>query len=115
MERITTFRPAFDKRSDNPKQDYGIGCMRCFMTLKGEKGATHFVFGTGMYPTNVMEEWAKQGKLVGQPMGRFGGNTEFYFYTHAPMGYDVGYHAYEPQYEDQSVCKQECEFLDGKP
>lgn len=96
MERITKFTPAYDKRSTDPKKDYGIGDVRAMMVLKGTKGAIHFIFGTGMFlPESVKEGVAKHG-------------VEFFMYSHSgkpmhPMGYDVGYHSLTPGFEGQEV------------
>ena len=63
FEKITTFLPAYDKRSDNPSKNYGIGAVRCHMTLKGEKGATCFIFCTGMYLPKTVEEYIKDNDV----------------------------------------------------
>jgi hypothetical protein len=34
---------------------------------------------------------------------------------YVPMALDLGYHAYFPQYDGQTICHRHCEFLDGKP
>ena len=89
MERITLFRPAYDKRTDDPKTNYGIHCVQCFMVLKGEKGAVHFTFSTGMFLKHVHQELCAPGKP-----------TELLL---RPMGYDVGYHSLTPQYPNQEL------------
>lgn len=87
--------PAWDKRNVNdPKKDYGIHCVGCFMALKGSKGAVSFVFYTGM--------WLKQNR------SQITGTNYLY-----PMGVDVGYHSLTPMYEGHKP-HGPCEFLNGK-
>ena len=31
------------------------------------------------------------------------------------MPADLGYHSLKPTYEEQSICTESCEYLDGKP
>ncbi len=107
LERITHFTPAYDKRNPVPSKNYGIGCMRCFLVVKGEKGAVHFVFGTGILLEKTVEDYIKEGK-ANYELHSFGA-----FYLNKPMGYDVGYHSLTPQYEGQES-RKDCEWLDGK-
>lgn len=98
LERITIFKPAWDKRNDtDPKKDFGIGCASCIMVVKNEKGATHFSFGTGMMLERTIQEYARDGRLV-HDMG--GGR---YLVLNAPMGYDVGYHSPTPKFEGHTI------------
>lgn len=99
MEKITIFSPAFDKRSDDPKKNYGIGSVKCSMVLKGPEGAVHFMFGTGMFLPETMQEYAKNGQLT--PV-KFGIKGE-YFMLQRPMGYDVGYHSPTPRFDSHEV------------
>jgi hypothetical protein len=96
MERITKFFPAFDKRSTDPKKDYGIGTVRCHMVLKGERGAVHFVFSTGMFLPETMQEYAREGRLTPTKL-----SSDKFFLINEPMGYDVGYHSPKATYEGQ--------------
>ncbi|UYN89869.1 MAG: hypothetical protein KIT08_01200 [Anaerolineales bacterium] len=95
FKRITQWRPAFDKRHTDPKQNYGIGAVTVRFVLVGEKGATQFVMSTGWYLKHNHDELAKKAHS-----------------GLAPMAYDWGYHAREPQYEGQSPMGA-CEYLDG--
>lgn len=108
-ERITKFNPAWDKRSTDPKKDYGIHGVQCYMVLKGEEGAVHFIFSTGMLLTSTMEEYIREGRAKYETF-EWGVH-----YLNKPMGYDVGYHSYKPCYEGQDVSKGECEWLGKKP
>lgn len=111
FERITKFRPAYDKRSDTPSKNYGIGCVNCYMVLRGEKGAVHFTFATGMYLPSTMEEYIKEGR--GMPEVHDWG----VFYLNKPMGMDVGYHSLTPvtEYDKEREPRPDCDWLDGKP
>lgn len=91
LEKIVKFRPAYQKFHDDPKKNFGIGCVRCFMVLKGKKGAVHFTFGTGMYLPVTYEGWKNKGENPLMIMG-----TPY-------MGYDVGYHAVNKQWEGQKI------------
>ena len=107
LERITFFRPAFDKRHKDPSKNYGIHGMDCVMVLKGKKGAVHFVWYTGiLLPETTKEQIKRHGigafvfKHSGEPIN--------------PMGADVGYHSPTPRYEGQTS-NENCEYLNGKP
>lgn len=111
MEKIVEFQPASDKTHEDPKKNYGIGGVKCAMVLKGEKGAVHFFFDTGMHLPGVKQRFAKEGKMV-RDIGLSDG--EMYIALDY-MGYDVGYHSPEKQFESQNINQEECEYLDGKP
>lgn len=100
LERLTFWRPAFDKRDSNPLKNYGVGSVKCIMVLKGPKGAVHFVWAPGMYLPSVYEWWASRGLHTD-------GNKPDY------MGYDVGYHSPKPTYKGQSLSMDKCDYLDG--
>lgn len=99
MERITRITPAWDKRSTDPSKDYGIHCMQVWMVLKGEKGAIHFTWATGIFLEETETRLASQGDLNWKQYS-VGGN---WFGLTKAMGYDVGYHSRTPQYEGQEV------------
>lgn len=108
-ERITLFIPAFDKR--HPK-NYGIGSVKVFMVLKHPKAeyAVHFIFLSGMFLPETIQEYATQGKA--NPV-----KYQFSDKWHSlqdPMGADVGYHDAEaPHYEGQEQ-RSNCDWLNGK-
>jgi hypothetical protein len=104
-EKIVKFKPAFDKRTDNPATNYGIESMRCFMILKGKDIATHFIFGTGIYLPHTIKEYHKSGR----DLFHFDGEQSYY------MGHDVGCHDVKPHFEGQKISKDKCELLDGRP
>ena len=99
FERIITIEPAFDKRSPNPRKNYGIGSATLRFVLKGDNGATQFVAFTGWHLPDVTEDWkAKEWEIMGKLTGA-----------------DVGYHSPKPIYDGQEVSTEGCEYLNGKP
>ena len=97
LERIVKFFPAYDKRHSDPKKNYGVGCVRVIMLLKGKKGAVSFTFGTGMYLPRVYEWWESKGL-------RHGNKPDY-------MGYDVGYHSPTPKFEGQDISQKKCDWI----
>lgn len=98
LERITKFKAAYDKRSTDPKKNFGIHCVQVFMVLKGKKGAVHFTFSTGMYLPETLQRMYEEGspRPTKMPSGKWWSVIE-------PMGYDVGYHSPKKIYEGQTV------------
>lgn len=105
LERRTTFIPGFDKRSDDPKKDYGIHGGKFMFGVVGPLGAVHFVMLSSFYPESAKEHLIKHHNNDARATLKYYG----------PDGYDVGYHAHTPQYEDQKISQQECEWLGGQP
>lgn len=99
LERWVEFMPAFDKRSDDPKKNYGIGDVRVFFYLRGKKGAVQFAFGTGIFLPDTHTKW----------LSRFPFNAKRVPY----MAHDIGYHSPVPMYEDQTG-RPDCELLKGE-
>lgn len=98
MERITKIRPAWDKRNPDPKKDYGIHSMQIWMILKGDLGAVHFTFSTGIFLEETEKRLAKEGSLDWEEL-----SPGHWFSVIKAMGYDVGYHSPKPLYEGQEV------------
>lgn len=96
--RRVEFQAAFDKRHPNPSKNYGVGAVVLRFILIGERGAMQFVCSTGMYPKHVTDEWDASGR---DPK------------AFRAMGYDIGYHAHEPQHEGQSA-QDNCTYLGGR-
>lgn len=108
FERITEFRPAFDKR-DDPKGNYGIGSMNIKFLLKGKKGAVQVLFSTSIYLPETIEEYLKignKGKTAPSDI-----RNDYDGKIKAFDCWDVGFHSKKkPEYMDKSQ-KQECEYV----
>ena len=97
LERIIKFSPAFDKTNTDPKKNYGIGSVRCWMILKGKLGAVQFMWNTGIYLPSVQAKY--RHKDLGQA-----------------DGWDVGYHSlYKIRDWHDKPSQEHCEFLDDRP
>ncbi len=105
MNQIVKFMPAFDKRDPDPRKDYGIGAVECWMTLVGDKGAVTFSFSTGMHLPETQKEWLNP--LYHKNYPQFKDHLSY-------MGYQVGYHSPHSMYEDQKISKENCDFI-GTP
>lgn len=115
LERIVHFTPGFDKRNIDPRKDYGISGGKFLFVVKGPLGAVHFSFGVNFYPESA--EAHLIGCYTSGLMSQFGPERDGVrgiAQSFRPTGFDVGYHALTPQYEDQSP-RENCEWLDGKP
>lgn len=97
LERITQFKAAFDKRSTDPKKDYGIHPVQCWMLVKGPKGVVHFTFSTGMYLPETLQRVYSEGGWKPIKM------TNKWWAVGEPMGFDVGYHSPKKMYKGQEV------------
>ena len=109
LEQITDFKPAYDKRHKDPKKDYGIHSVHCWMIHKGKKGAVHFSFSTGMLLEKTMIEYIKDGRAKYEIM------SWGHHFLNKPMGFDVGYHSLKPleDYHKENPRKNCC-WLDNK-
>ena len=94
LRREITFRPAYDKRGKNPKEDFGVHCVDMCWYLHGPKGVVQFVVYTGWYLPHVMAEWKVRGLLTSGVQ---------------VLPADVGYHSKEPTYDGQTDMK--CHLL----
>lgn len=99
FERRVEITPAYDKRSTDPKKNYGIGGCTVRFLLIGPRGAMQFVVLTEWYLPHVKRELNHKGQL----------DTLRY-----PMAFDLGYHSPKPMYEGQSPMENECDVLGGQ-
>jgi hypothetical protein len=106
LQRTVTFRAAFDKRDDNPAKNYGIHGVEIRFVVKGPKGATQFLLYTNWQLPHVTAGMLDEQRWLSDPSWA---KTLF-----MPMPADLGYHAYEPQYEGQTRMGQ-CDILDDAP
>jgi hypothetical protein len=91
FERAVVFEPGWNDHGGR----YGVHGMRIQFLLRGPKGVTLFLMGTG---------WVPGDKGVD-------GRVADLF----PFASDVGYHAHVPQYEGAMGGRSACEYLDGVP
>lgn len=96
FKRKIVFMPAFSWRSDTPSRDYGIGAMRMWFVLIGDKGAVQWQIGTDWHIEKA------RAALNGKPP---------IWDPYKPTGYDLGYHAPEPQFDGQNSAP--CDILSG--
>lgn len=99
FEQIVKVSGAFDKRGETP--NYGISACRISFILKGPEGAVQFMIGTNWFTPEVQREHRQSNH-----------DSDIRFDNIQPQGWDVGYHAKVPQYEDQS--SMECDLLGGQ-
>lgn len=95
LKRTVMFHPAFDKRSPNPKENYGIHGVEIRFLLSGPHGAVQFLLFTNWQLPHVAKEF----------------ETASYRFN-KPMPADLGYHSRTPHYEGHQHMGP-CEFLDG--
>ena len=100
FERIIEIYPPFDKRNADPKKNYGIHGMELRFVLKGELGATHFVYYTCQHLPHVAEELWRNNK--DKDWNPFKG-----------MGVDIGYHSKIPTCDGHTVTKNKCPYTEG--
>lgn len=101
MERIIRIQGAYDGR-DHPK-NYGIGGMKIWLAVKGEKGGVSCTFGTSWYlPQNQSASFVM---LSGPPF-------DLCQELMQPKGWDISYHSKEQNYEWATPVK-DCELTDG--
>ena len=100
FERIVRVTGAYDKRSNNPQQNYGICACRIFFILKGRKGAVQFLVGTNWHLSHVQREYRAWQYNFDCKSDRI-----------EPSGWAVEYHALEPRYDGQT--SMECDLLEG--
>lgn len=103
FKRQVTFTPAFDKRSKNPRRNYGIHGVEMRFHLIGDHGATQFVIYTNWQLPEVTKE------LDARPVDR-----QYPHLACHPLPADVGYHRATPRYEGQTQSDSPCEFLGGQ-
>lgn len=103
FEREIKFIPAYNKRSNNPSKDYGIGGVHLGFYLKGKYGVIQFTILTNWLLPEIQEEFDAKPLIPGSP-----------YLFHKPMPADLGYHSYVPMYDSHRPLTKKCEMLNGK-
>ena len=98
FERIVTCSPAFDKRSKDPKKNYGIGGMQIKFLLKGPLGIIQFLISTGWF----LPETQRQNR-------EWQYDHDVKFDKINPEGWDIGYHSPKPMYNDHT--SMDCDLM----
>ena len=94
-ERILRIRMPFDRRHPTPLKNYGVGAMFFQMVYLKENNATQFTFSVPFYLPHVARNLPHNSLCEG-------------------TGFDVGYHANKPQWENQNPMDN-CDLLiEGK-
>lgn len=94
LTRTVQFIPGYDQRHTDPHKNYGVHGMDIRFLLQGPKGVVQLVLFTGWLPRAAAEEYARTFPNPPDP------------YQAYPA--DLGYHAYVPQYPDQSPMREPC-------
>lgn len=119
LTREIQITEAFDKRSDNPDKDYGIGACRIFFIVKGNHGAVCVNFGTNWFLPSTVKEY----KEVGIHRNRFslaGGKEKRKTKldlekTSDPIkAWSWDYHSKKPQRKGQLSASKKCCFIGMK-
>lgn len=93
MKKEIRFAAAFDKRDENPHNNYGVHGVDLHFALIGSKGAISFTVFTNWNLPHVQAERNEQD---------------------APIGADISYHSYTEKYDGQTPTDK-CSLLDNKP
>lgn len=102
FEKITKVRLPFDKRHKNPSKNYGIHALDIWFILKGPKGAVQYAVTMPVFLPHVRKELERK--------------PDAYEFLNEIRGFDVGYHAKEPQFDSQrpmGSCDVYPELKDG--
>lgn len=100
-KREIFFRPAFDRRSDDPKKNYGVHGVEIAFFLTGAEGVVQFIVYTNWQLPHV------QSATDARPL-----NDHPYMF-HKPMAADLGYHSRVPRHEGQTMLRDDCDLLGG--
>lgn len=88
--------PSFYWMRADPSRNYGVGNVTMTFFLRGPKGAIQFKIGTEWGIKPVRDHLAQFDRIYAKPQ--------------QPSGWDLGYHAYEAQYDGQEPMG-ECRVL----
>lgn len=104
FSREVYFNPAYDRRSKDPKRNYGIHGVTLVMFLKGDKGAVNFTLYTNWNLPHVTKE------LLNRPSDEYSIRAHF-----LPQPAEVMYHSPVPMYEGHTATTNTCEHIGGVP
>jgi len=116
FERWIEMAPAFDKRHAEADKNYGIHGVNMRFYLRGPKGAIQFVLYTNWQLPHVTQELTIKhaAEIEAGSRGEFFGPDDLLRLHYTPLPADLGYHAYEPQY-DEHERMGDCDILPNAP
>lgn len=101
------FVPAYDKRHEDPRKNYGIHGAEIHFVIGESKG--QFVYFQMM--TNWLlpqtQQWL-DARVLARGVDQIALDAHYHPDTSA-----LGYHSPWPTYENQEPCREDCEFLNG--
>jgi hypothetical protein len=96
FEQRVEFTPAKNWLAADSSRNYGHIGMKIIFSLIGPRGAITTVISPSWYIKSSRDAWTHEHRS---------------WLKHTPDIWDLSYHAYEPQYEDQTSCP--CTLLRG--
>lgn len=106
--RRVDITPSFDRRHPSPSINYGISAMRIWFLLIGPKGAVQWQIGTNWYCKSAQAHLRSLPEhLTDASENALGGSR------YQPQGWDLGYHAREPQYDSHTPMDGDCHVIGG--
>lgn len=90
-------------KPDNPSRNYGHIGVKMTFSLKGPKGAVHWVISPSWYVESTRQMWLRMER---ERMEREPAKNK-------PDAWDIGYHSPEPRYEGQKPMQECCHILGG--
>lgn len=110
FERIVEFSPAFDKRHEDHKKNYGIGAVNIRFVLRKGKKAVQFLMGTNWYLQKTIKEYIKEKYIdLRLPTLYKTNDTGKSFDC-----WDLGYHSPKRMYDSQTPISDDCLYTKGK-
>jgi len=116
LKREMIITPAYDKRNDDPKKDWGIGSCRIFFAVIGKKGAVTVNFFTNWFLPSTIKEYKEEGifrRTLDSDMLREQFKTKIDLEADRPSisAGSWDYHSKKPTYEGQ-LPTTGCNWLD---
>jgi hypothetical protein len=103
LKREIRFTPAFDKRDDDPKKNYGIHGVEMQWFVTGPLGTIQFIVYTNWQLPHIYKEWDVKPAV----------DSKFPHLLCRPMPSDLGYHSPKQMYDGQDVMTGSCEWVEG--
>jgi len=116
LKREIRITPAFDKRSDEPSKDYGIGSCRIWFIVSGKAGAVVVNFFTNWFLSKTVKEYKEEGifrnTLDLNSRGRENFKTKINLENKTPLrACSWDYHSKKKR--KYAIKNKDCEFVGG--